>query len=93
MAPSGDWSNGLSSTNLYEQSAYSFAHSGGLTNGTPNDGIYKLKWNWKSSSINGNLGVWTLLELRVKDKDYSEVNFSPTCLRERGFNIDLTVVP
>ena len=77
-----------------------WGYNSALVSGTPNNGTYKLTWDMSWIDLEGNDGIWNVSDLRVTDaqSDKSEEHqlntlFSSACLKERGFNIQLVVVP
>ena len=94
-SPGGDYSASIGYENMME-----WGYNSALVSGTPNNGTYKLTWDMSWIDLEGNEGIWNVGELRVTDaqSDKSEEHqlntlFSSACLKERGFNIQLVVVP
>ena len=94
-SPGGDYSASIGYENMME-----WGYNSALVSGTPNNGTYKLTWDMSWIDLEGNEGIWNVGDLRVTDvqSDKSEEHqlntlFSSACLKERGFNIQLVVVP
>jgi len=94
-SPGGDYSASIGYENMME-----WGYNSALVSGTPNDGTYKLTWDMSWIDLEGKEGIWNVGDLRVTDmqSDKSEEHrlntlFSSACLKERGFNIQLVVVP
>ena len=94
-SPGGDYSASIGYENMME-----WGYNSALVSGTPNNGTYKLTWDMSWIDLEGNEGIWNVGDLRVTDvqSDQSEEHqlntlFSSACLKERGFNIQLVVVP
>ena len=94
-SPAGDYSASIGYENMME-----WGYNSALVSGTPNNGTYKLTWDMSWIDLEGNEGIWNVGDLRVTDvqSDKSEEHqlntlFSSACLKERGFNIQLVVVP